>query len=342
MASRTKSKKDPGLEPQRREGELLEGIHEEELSHEPVLVHEILAFASSGGREVIVDGTLGLGGHAEAMLKELPEIQTYIGMDVDPLAVEEASRRLRPFTEGKKAKKLCLSHRSYVDVDKAMKAAKVPAADVALLDLGASTYQLTSNLRGFSITRDGPLDMRMNPDRGPTARELLESWSANELRDVLAQGEVRNPGRISRAIKKHVHELKTTKDLANLVQRSTPVDPAKRKYIHPATLVFQALRIAVNKELDNVEAALPKFFELLKPGGILMVISFHSLEDRLVKRFFQDLVRGDDDPSDFTKKKKDLVSRAELLAKRPLVPGEAELSQNAASRSAKLRVIRKL
>jgi 16S rRNA (cytosine1402-N4)-methyltransferase len=342
--SRRKSFKDedPHAEPDRREGELLEGIQEDEISHEPVLVQEVLAFASAGNREVILDGTLGLGGHAEALMTDLKECRTYVGMDVDARALAQATERLQPFTKGKKGKDLFLSQRSYVDAEAALDEAGIDQVDIALLDLGASTYQLTSPDRGFSITRPGPLDMRMNPLEGKPVRELLEQWSATELREVLAQGEVRTPGRIARAIHKRLGEIHTTADLAHVVSRAVPVDGSKRRYTHPATLVFQALRIKVNGELENIQKALPVFLDRLKPGGRLMVISFHSLEDRIVKQFMQEAARGDPRPGDITVRKQDLRPRLEILARRPLVPGEAELSMNAASRSAKLRVARKL
>jgi 16S rRNA (cytosine1402-N4)-methyltransferase len=330
-------------EPVRVEGELLEGIQDEsEISHEPVMVQEVLAFASAGGREVVLDGTLGLGGHAEAILSDMKETKVYVGMDVDPRAVDWATRRLEKFTRGKRPRELHLSHRSYVDAAAALDEAGVDEVDVAILDLGASTYQLTTPDRGFSVTRSGPLDMRMDTTKGKTARQLLESWDANQLREVLAAGEVKFPGRVARAIHKNLPTIATTADLAHVVQRAVPVNAAKRKYIHPATLVFQALRIAVNSELDNVRTALPVFHDRLKKGGRLIVISFHSLEDRIVKQFMQRAAKGDPDPDDPTIRKKDMKPTLELLAKRPLVPGEAELSQNAASRSAKLRVARKL
>lgn len=340
-----KKKPPPGSEfdePDRREGELLEGIQEDELTHEPVMVHEVLAFASAGGREVILDGTLGLGGHAEAMLSDMKETRVYVGMDVDPNAVAHASKRLEPFKKGKKARQLHLSHRSYVDAAAALDEAEVDQVDVALLDLGASTYQLTSPERGFSLTREGPLDMRMDPSKGAGVRDRLELWDANELRGVLAAGDVKYPGRIARAIHKNLASIQTTTDLAQVVQKAVPVDASKRKYIHPATLVFQALRIEVNDELENIVAALPVFLERLKPGGRLIVISFHSLEDRIVKQFMQTQAKGDPRPGDITVTKADMKPTLEILAKRPLVPGEAELAQNAASRSAKLRVARKL
>lgn len=339
---KTPKDEDPHAEPDRREGELLEGIQEGEITHEPVLVQEVLAFASAGSREVILDGTLGLGGHAEALMSDLKECRTYVGMDVDARAVEEATKRLEPFTRGKKAKDLFLSQRSYVNADEALDEAGIDQVDVALLDLGASTYQLTHPERGFSITRSGPLDMRMNPGEGRGVREMLEVWSSSELREVLARGEVRTPGRVARAIHKRLAEIHTTADLAHVVARAVPVDPSKRRYIHPATLVFQALRIEINNELQNIRAALPRFLERLKPGGRLLVISFHSQEDRIVKQFLQEQAKGDPRPGDITVKKSDLEPKVELLSKRPLVPGEAELAMNAASRSAKLRVARKL
>jgi 16S rRNA (cytosine1402-N4)-methyltransferase len=342
--SRRKSFKneDSHAEPDRHEGELIGGLHEEELSHEPVLVQEVLAFASAGGREIVLDGTLGLGGHAAALMGDLKELRTYVGMDVDANALAEATKRLEPFTVGRKARDLHLSHRSYTDAAAALDEAGVGQVDIALLDLGASTYQLTSPERGFSITRSGPLDMRMDPTQGKSVRELLEKWSASELREVLAKGEVRTPGRVARAIHKRLEEIRTTADLAHVVSRAVPVDASKRRYIHPATLVFQALRIEVNSELENIRAALPVFLERLKPGGRLIVISFHSQEDRIVKQFMQEAAKGDPRPGDITVRKQDLKPTLEILAKRPLVPGEAELSVNAASRSAKLRVGRKL
>jgi len=340
-----------GPEPERNERELLEGIQEGELTHRPVMVQEVLAFASAGGREVVLDCTLGLGGHALALLADLKEIETYVGMDVDPRAVEEAEKRLAVHLEearkGKRKKKkparrVVLSHRSYVDLDLALDEAEVDEVDVALFDLGASTYQLTDPERGFSVTRDGPLDMRMDPSAGPTALELIRRWSSKELREVLARGEVRNPGRVARALKKEEARIRTTGDLAEVVKRATPVQAGKRSYTHPATLVFQTLRVEVNQELRNIQDALPKAVERLKPGGRLLVLTFHSLEDRIVKRFMKQEVKGCTCPPDFPQCTCGRKPTLEILAKRPLVPGEAELARNAASRSAKLRVARKL
>ncbi len=333
---------DLGPEPERLEHDLLGGIHETTLSHRPVMLHEVLSFASAGGRETILDCTVGQGGHAFALLSDLRETRNYIGLDVDPNALATAREKLAPFTEGKKARNIRLQHRSYVEAVDALDEAGIEQADVILMDLGASTYQLTDPERGFSLTRDGPLDMRMNPGKGPTALDLIRGWSEAELRKVLADGEVRMPGRVTRALKRSEAMLRTTAELAELVKRATPADPARRSAIHPATLVFQTLRIHVNRELENVEAALPLLLERLKPGGRLIVISFHSLEDRIVKHFMQQEVKGCTCPPDFpmcTCKKKPTL---ELLSRRPLVPGEAELAENAASRSAKMRVARRL
>lgn len=304
------------------------------------MVQEVLAFASAGGREIVLDMTLGLGGHAEAMLRDLPEIRHYIGMDVDPTALGRARERITPLA--KKGQTLSLSHRSYVELEAALDEAGVEQVDVALVDLGASTYQLTDPGRGFSLTREGPLDMRMNPGQGPTALELIRRLDANELRNLLAEGEVDVPGRVARAIKKYQDEIRTTTQLADVVRRATPVEAGKTSYTHPATVVFQALRIAVNRELENIARALPLLIPRLKPGARVMAISFHSLEDRTVKQFMAQEVKGCTCPPDFPKCTCGKTPTLELLARRPLVPGEAELARNPASRSAKMRVARKL
>jgi 16S rRNA (cytosine1402-N4)-methyltransferase len=282
------------------------------MSHISVLQHEVVQAFDGVELRVFFDGTLGAGGHAEAILAAHPEIEKYIGCDRDPRAHELAGRRLVKF-----GKKVELVRGSYSDLDQLYEG----EIDGFLIDIGVSSMQIDEKERGFSFRFDGPLDMRMDPDGDLTAAMIVNRWPEKELERIFREyGEERQARRAAEAIIKarKKRKIETTNELIEVVK---PV--LKWGKIHPATLIFQALRIAVNDELGELERGLKAAAKKLRPGGRLAVITFHSLEDRMVKHG----LRAD--------------KTVKVLTKKPIVPSEAEIRANPRSRSAKLRVAEK-
>jgi len=295
-------------------------------AHQPVLREEVLRLLRPTGRRILLDCTVGLGGHAEAMLESAGPEALLIGTDVDEGNLRLARQRLARF-----GGQVRLFLANFTQLPAVLAEAGAPKADLLLADLGISSNQLDDPGRGLSFMVDGPLDMRLDPSGPRTAADLLADLSERELADVIyAYGEERYSRRIARAIvaaRAREPILRTTQ-LARIVQASYPA-PAKRsrKGVHPATRTFQALRIAVNDELANLERLLELVPELLAPRGRAGVISFHSLEDRRVKQAFARL---------------DKAGWARVLTKKPLTPTAQEIEKNLRSRSAKLRVIEKI
>ncbi|MBL9024753.1 MAG: 16S rRNA (cytosine(1402)-N(4))-methyltransferase RsmH [Myxococcales bacterium] len=287
-----------------------------EAPHVPVLRAEVLAALDPAEGKVFVDATLGAGGHSEAILRVSGT--KVIGLDRDPSALALASERLERFGARFRAVKA-----EFGDVASVLGEIGVTGVDGILADVGVSSMQLDQAERGMSFRHDGPLDMRMDPTSGETALELIARLSDDELADVIFKlGEERRSRRIARCIKQaeQANELVTTTDLRRAVIRA--VGPARVGGVDPATRTFQALRIAVNGELDQLSALLEAAPRVLNPGGVLAIISFHSLEDRIVKRAFQDR------------------STWRPLSKKPITATDTELSRNPRSRSAKLRAAR--
>lgn len=249
--------------------------------HVPVLLQQVLAFLEVRPGGTYVDGTVGGGGHAEAVLVSSTPDGRLLGLDRDPAALEAAGQRLAPFGE-----RVTLRHGSFARLSALAEGFRL--ADGVLLDLGLSSLQLADPARGFAFSREGPLDMRFDPtEECSTAADLVNSLSVKELAILLYRyGEEPQARRIAEAIVA-ARPLRTTLQLARVVEDATK----RRERIHPATRTFQALRIAVNRELEALEAALPQALDLLRPGGRLVVISFHSLEDRIVKRFLRQEAR---------------------------------------------------
>ncbi len=291
--------------------------------HIPVLVWEVLAYLEPRRGGVYLDCTVGVGGHAEAILQAAPETARVIGIDRDPEALAVAGERLQPF--GDRAE---LVHGDYRELPRLAPALNLTEASGVLFDLGVSSSQLDDPSRGFSFNLEGPLDMRMDRQSGgPTAQELLQRLPAEGLAEIIRRyGEERWARRIAERIveERKRKPLTTTRDLAEVVARAIPRRFWPRR-IHPATRTFQALRIAVNQELEGLEGALEAAVGLLKPGGRICVIAFHSLEDRVVKRLFRRLAAPGATPG------------LRILTPRPITPGTAEVSRNPRSRSAKLR-----
>ncbi len=305
-------------------------------AHTSVLAAEVLEHLAHRDHGVYVDGTLGGAGHARALLERLSGA-TLIGIDRDPSALEAASTVLAPF--GDRAR---LVHGEYADLPAVLSDLKVTQVDGILLDLGVSSPQLDHADRGFSFAKSGPLDMRMDPTRGQTALELMQDLFVDDLADVIFQlGEERHSKKIARLIKEALAEdkLHTTIDLAAVVAKGIPAIEQRKSKIHPATRTFQALRIAVNAELEQLERFLAAFPDLLTTGGRCAVISFHSLEDRLVKQRFRDLAWTTSLPKQLADKDGERVEPVcEPVTKKAIVAGDDETGRNPRARSARLRV----
>jgi 16S rRNA (cytosine1402-N4)-methyltransferase len=291
-------------------------------AHEPVMVAETveLLVPSRGG--LFVDCTVGLGGHARALLEA--GATRVLGLDRDPDALRVARERLEAFGE-----RVELVHADYRDLGRVLDEHQIAGVAGALADLGVSSMQLDAEGRGFSFRRDEPLDMRMDRSQGRTAADLLNEVDEEDLANIIFQyGEERYSRRIARAIveARRAAPIATTGQLAQIVRRAVPRRGYQR--LDPATRTFQALRIRVNQELERLDAFLEEACARLLVGARLAVITFHSLEDRIVKHTFRALVQG--------------RAALHILTRRPLVPGEAERDRNPRARSAKLRAIERL
>lgn len=304
--------------------------------HLPVLLAEVLAglAVTSGG--TYIDGTVGGGGHAAALLEASAPDGRLLGLDRDPQAVTRAQARLQPF--GSRAR---LIHESYAALEATAHREGFSPADGVLLDLGFSSYQVDDPQRGFAFRHEGPLDMRFDPTAGgPTAAELVNDLPESELAALLWRyGEEPRSRAIARAIVA-ARPIHSTAQLAGVIVAATGRTISRS--LHPATRSFQALRIAVNGELEALETALPQAVNVLRAGGRLAVITFHSLEDRSVKRFFQQGVHPCTCPPEAPVCTCGRQPTLRLITRKPLTPGAAELAANPRSRSAKLRVVEKI
>jgi len=303
------------------------------LPHQPVLYQEIIHALHPKSTGYYVDGTLGAGGHAAGLLAGSEPGGLLLGLDVDPQALELARQNLAPFGE-----RACLKRAPYTSLPDQLAALGWDKVDGILLDLGASSMQFDTPERGFSFLADGPLDMRFDPSNPLTAAEIVNTWPEDELVDVLFHyGEERASRRIAHAIQQ-ARPISGTRQLAGVIEKAIGRHGAH----HPATRTFQALRIAVNGELESLEKTLPLAVQALATGGRLAVISFHSLEDRLVKDFFRlesrDCICPPRQPVCTCGHKASILE----ITRRPITPAEEEISRNSRARSAKLRVAEKL
>lgn len=306
----------------------------DEFSHEPVLLREVLVCLNPqpGGR--FIDGTVGAGGHAQRLLEATTPGGRLLGFDRDPTALAYATRRLAPFGE-----RFTPVARTYGDMGDIAPEFGFSSVDGVLLDLGLSSRQLDDAKRGFSFLKEGPLDMRFDPRQGETAADLINNLSAEELADIFRRyGEEQQSRRIARLIVIH-RPLRTTTELAGLIEREI----GRRSHTgrHPATKVFQALRIAVNGELEEVERGIRAAVDLLRPGGRLAVISFHSLEDRLVKQFFRESARDCICPPEQPVCTCGTQPTLRLVRRKVIQATPEEIAANPRSRSARLRVAAK-
>lgn len=311
----------------------------ERFSHLPVMPREVLSCLQPRSGGVYLDGTLGGAGHARLILEAAAPDGILIGLDRDPAALEKAAEVLAPF-----AGRFWLRHAEFATAEPQLAALGIEGLDGMLLDLGVSSHQLDTPERGFSFRDDGPLDMRMDRSRGETAAMVVNGRDEAELARIFREfGEERWARKIARRIcQVRVEQpLTTTRSLAELVRDTVPRghQPAR---IHPATRVFQALRIFVNNELDQLRQGLDLGLRLLRPEGRLVVISFHSLEDRIVKHRFRDAASGCICPPKLPICQCHRQPEVEVLTRRALRPSAEELEQNPRSRSAILRAVRKL
>jgi len=307
--------------------------------HASVLVDEIVSFLGPGYAETVIDCTLGLGGHSEAILNAFPEIRV-LGIDQDQAALKVADGRLSKF-----GSRFQSFHANFAEISRVVAEAAITDINAIIADLGVSSMQLDDPERGFSFRFDAPLDMRMDPDSGgQTAAELLETLDQDEIANLIYRyGEERKSRRVARLIVKCREKgqpVRTTAELAELVEKA--VGRARKDKIHPATRTFQALRIAVNDELDILHTFIQDSVDLLQPEGTLSIITFHSLEDRIVKQAFQKLSGKCFCPPRIPRCMCGAKNLVEILTRKPVLPTEAELSDNPRSRSAKLRVCRKI
>ena len=301
--------------------------------HKPVLYKEIIHALQPKNFGCYVDGTVGAGGHARGVLEACAPDGRLLGLDLDPQALALARENLAPYGQ-----RVVLIQASFVSLPEAIHDLGWDVVDGILLDLGVSSMQMDTPERGFSLHHEAPLDMRFNPESGLTAAELINSLPKGDLAYLLFKyGEEPRANRIAKRIVE-ARPIATTTQLAEIVKRVYP----GHSRVHPATRTFQALRIAVNDELTAVEKVLPEAAAALRPGGRLALISFHSLEDRMVKEFIRQESKDQINPN--YEQIYEVERRAVLkeINRKPITPGEKEIRENPRSRSAKLRVAEKI
>ncbi|HSL32200.1 MAG TPA: 16S rRNA (cytosine(1402)-N(4))-methyltransferase RsmH [Candidatus Limnocylindrales bacterium] len=306
------------------------------VEHLPVLAEEIMSMLAPAPGSLQIDATVGGGGHTERILEATDPDGRLLGLDADGAAIARVDRRLRPLY----GDRLVLRQANFREIGRVAPDAGFPAVDGLLFDLGLSSFQLADTERGFGFRAGGPLDMRFDTSRGVPASELLATLDADELTGLFRRfGEEPHAGRIARAIvaARRTAPIATAEELAALVERAVPRARGPRGRIHPATRVFQALRIAVNEELDSLDEGLAAAVDLLRPGGRLVVLSYHSLEDRIVKRFLDAERKGCICPPELPVCVCGRTPRLRLVTKPSLTPTDAEIAANPRARSARLR-----
>ena len=302
--------------------------------HQPVLYKEIIHALQPHAGGCYVDGTLGAGGHARGILEASAPDGQLLGLDVDPQALALARKILAPYEQ-----RIHLAQASYTSLSDQLARLGWDKVDGIVLDLGASSMQFDTPERGFSFLHDAPLDMRFGPSMLKTAADLVNESSEQELADILYRyGEERDSRKIAHAIVK-ARPLHTTRELVAVIEA---VSPRRGDRIHPATRTFQALRIAVNEELASIEAVLPQAVTSLRSGGRLAVISFHSLEDRIVKDFFREQSKDLVNPPYEQIYKEERKATLKEVNRKPITPSDEEIKSNPRARSAKLRIVEKI
>ncbi len=294
--------------------------------HKTVLLHEAIDGLDIKNGDIFVDGTLGGGGHSEEVAKRFGNSVVMIGIDLDPEAIERASARLSPLNPN-----IQYIQGSFRNIDNLLETSGIKSVDKILLDIGLSSNQFEDSGRGFSFQKDEPLIMSFKKDlkqEDLTAREIVNTWDLENISTILkSYGEEQFAWKIAKAIvaRREIKPIDTTFDLVEIIKIATP-KWYHHKRIHPATKTFQALRITVNDEIESLKEGVAKGFRVLNPGGRLAVISFHSIEDRIVKNFYRD---------------RDKERLGKVITKKPIIPTEAEIAENPRSRSSKLRIIEK-
>lgn len=312
-----------------------------EFEHKPIMLDECVEFLNIRPDGTYVDGTLGGGGHSSEILKRLGKDGLLIGIDQDENAIQAAVRKLSSIdTQGK----FVVEHTNFENIREVLKKHKKDSVDGIILDLGVSSYQLDEGERGFSYRYDAPLDMRMDRNNPLDAGTIVNTWSKEELASVIREyGEEKWASRIAEFIvrNREIQKISTTGQLADIIKAAIPA-AARREGPHPAKRTFQAIRIAVNRELEVLEKVLEDVTDRLRPGGRIVIITFHSLEDRIVKKAYQRMSQGCICPKDLPQCVCGIKPKLKIITKKPVTPSDEELETNPRARSAKLRVAEKL
>ena len=314
-------------------------VNKLKIMHQPVLKKEAIKNLNIKKDGIYLDATLGEGGHAEGILQKLGSRGFLIGIDCDKASIERAERRLSVYK-----KRFSLIRENYIALPVILKRLKIEKLDGILLDLGLSSLQIDSRFRGFSFRFQAPLDMRMDERSRLKARDLINRLTEDELKKLFFQfGEERYSKRIAKNIARGRRKkpIEKTLELVKIIEEVLPQTGHFHR-LHPATRIFQALRIAVNQELDNLRIFLKESIDFLEKRGRLAVISYHSLEDRIVKIFFRDLAKTCICPPNFPICRCNIQPRLKIINNKPLRPGKPELERNPRSRSAKLRIAERL
>ncbi|MFO7806895.1 MAG: 16S rRNA (cytosine(1402)-N(4))-methyltransferase RsmH [Candidatus Moraniibacteriota bacterium] len=309
--------------------------------HKTVLLEEAVNGLNLKRESVVVDATVGGGGHSLKILDNLDKKGILIGIDIDKKALEEFQDLIK---ERKYFSEIILKSENFSNLDKVLQEENIDGVDGILADLGWRSQQIEDKNYGFSFKEDVPLDMRLGKKEGLDAKEIVNNWKAEDLERIFKEfGEERYARKVAMAIEKsrENEKIETTGQLVDIIEKSIGGYYRKLK-IHSATRVFQAIRIEVNKELENLETFLEKSLKVLNPGGRMVIISFHSLEDRMVKRFFRTNARGCICPKDLPVCACGEKPLIKIINKKPLTPSEEEIANNSRSRSAKLRIAEKI
>lgn len=309
-----------------------------EFKHVSVLLNEAVASLSIKPDGIYADGTLGGGGHSFEIASRLSEKGRLIGIDRDTEALAAAASRLAPFNN------VTYVHSNFSEIKSILQNENIPYIDGAVIDLGVSSYQLDKGERGFSYMEDAPLDMRMDQNAPLSAYDVVNTYSEKELTRIFFEyGEEKFSKRVANLICDYrlSKNIETTLELVEIIKKAIP-EKSRQKGSHPAKRVFQAIRIEVNSELEPLKKSLSDFFDCLSSGGRLSVISFHSLEDRIVKQTFQSFARGCTCPKDFPICVCGNKPKGKIITNKPILPSDEEITHNKRSKSAKLRVCEKL
>ena len=309
-----------------------------EFHHVSVLLNEVIEGLNIKENGIYVDGTLGGAGHSSEIVKRLKDGKL-IGIDQDLNALEKASKVLENYKDN-----VILKHSNYENIDQVLKELDIDKVDGILLDIGVSSYQLDEEARGFSYNKDAPLDMRMDSTSPFTAWDIVNKYTQKELEEIIWNyGEDRWAKRIAEFIiaEREIKPIDTTLELVTAIKKAIP-KKVRMEGHHPAKKTFQAIRIEVNRELEVLQNSITKMVHLLKPGGRLVIISFHSLEDRIVKEAFKELYNDCICPPQIPQCRCDKKREIEIITRKPIKPPQEEVETNPRSRSAKLRIAEKL